>query len=350
MHEIIENGKLKEVYKATGGAWGGSKVSALFENYLKEMFGSSLIEKVKKEYPADWVATLREFEQLKRAFSTNMAENVAVLMIKPCFNEIYQEMHGETLVAAFERNKISNRRGATLRRRTRLQIPSIVLMNMIETVSVDIKLHVEELIANLDCDLSFVIMVGGFSNSPVLKEEVKSAVKNVPVIIPEDAELSVVKGAVFFGWNPEAILVRKSKFSYGIQTCKDFEEGTDSTDRKVIDDDGKFQCDNVFDTLVKEMQEVEIGATIRKTYFPSVHNARTIALPVYYSAKREVKYTDENGCIFLGVLSVPMPDLTGDKARQVKVLVKFGGTEFQVDAEDITSGKKVNASFDFLCS
>jgi molecular chaperone DnaK (HSP70) len=48
-------------------------------------------------------------------------------------------------------------------------------------------------------------MVGGFSESQMLQEHVKSTFPHKTVIIPEDAGLAVLKGAVQFGFNPKVI-------------------------------------------------------------------------------------------------------------------------------------------------
>ena len=188
----------------------------------------------------------------------------------------------------------------------------------------------------------------GFSNSPILQEEVKSVIEYTPLLVPEESELAVVKGAVTFGWKPETILARKCRYTYGIATAKRFESGTDPLSKKIFDDDGWALCSRRFGKLVEEMQAVHIGETITEIYRPIKHNQKNVKLPVYYSKNRSIRYVDELGCEYLGELIVPMPDTTGGISREVKVLVRFGETEFRVDAEDLTSGNKVNASFDFL--
>jgi hypothetical protein len=50
---------------------------------------------------------------------------------------------------------------------------------------------------------------------------------NLFVIIPEDAGLAVLKGAVQFGFNPKVINPRISRFTYGVSTNKGFRPRTD---------------------------------------------------------------------------------------------------------------------------
>ena len=61
-----------------------------------------------------------------------------------------------------------------------------------------------------------ILMVGGFSQSPVLYDGIKSAFPNMEVICPQDAVLTIVKGAVMFGNNPRLIQERISPRTYGI--------------------------------------------------------------------------------------------------------------------------------------
>jgi hypothetical protein len=39
VHEITKNGNLKEIYKANGGDWGGTKVDQAFEDLISEITG-----------------------------------------------------------------------------------------------------------------------------------------------------------------------------------------------------------------------------------------------------------------------------------------------------------------------
>lgn len=39
VHEIQRNGDIRELHKASGGDWGGTKVDLAFENFLGEIVG-----------------------------------------------------------------------------------------------------------------------------------------------------------------------------------------------------------------------------------------------------------------------------------------------------------------------
>lgn len=41
VHEVIEDGNLREIYKASGGAWGGTKVDEAFIAFMEDITGIS---------------------------------------------------------------------------------------------------------------------------------------------------------------------------------------------------------------------------------------------------------------------------------------------------------------------
>jgi hypothetical protein len=55
-------------------------------------------------------------------------------------------------------------------------------------------------------DLSTILMVGGFSECPLIQDAVQAAFPGKRIIIPEDAGMSVLKGAVLFGHRPGLII------------------------------------------------------------------------------------------------------------------------------------------------
>jgi molecular chaperone DnaK (HSP70) len=48
-------------------------------------------------------------------------------------------------------------------------------------------------------NLEMIVLVGGFSGCKVIQDNIKSFFPSYRVIVPEDTELAVLKGAVLFG-------------------------------------------------------------------------------------------------------------------------------------------------------
>lgn len=44
VHQVAHNGGLVELHKASGGAWGGTKVDEAYEKFLEEITGSKYVQ------------------------------------------------------------------------------------------------------------------------------------------------------------------------------------------------------------------------------------------------------------------------------------------------------------------
>lgn len=71
--------------------------------------------------------------------------------------------------------------------------------------------------------ISTIILVGGFAESPMLLEGIKSTFPEMRTIVPKDAPWSVLRGAVIFGHDPSLIRQRRSKYTYGICVIEKFD-------------------------------------------------------------------------------------------------------------------------------
>ena len=219
VHEMLEDGRVRELYKATGGAWGGNKVDEAFVKYFCDIFSKKVINKIQEEFPTDWVDMMRDFEQIKRKISLKNPDDIFRIMLRPCVKEVYLDVMNGSLQSVFNGDFDIKTRGASLDR-YKLQIPRLVISEMIEEVAKSISAHTTFLLQQREnAGINLVVMVGGFSSSPIVVQEVRKHVSSyIPVIVPENPELSVVQGAVMFGWKPRMFKSRKSKRTYGIET------------------------------------------------------------------------------------------------------------------------------------
>jgi activator of 2-hydroxyglutaryl-CoA dehydratase len=77
----------------------------------------------------------------------------------------------------------------------------------------------------LGSPVDFIFMVGGFSESPYLKNHIKSKfeIDGRQILVPKRPQVSVIRGACMFGLNPRSITSRISKKTYGINTLTTFD-------------------------------------------------------------------------------------------------------------------------------
>lgn len=81
-------------------------------------------------------------------------------------------------------------------------------------------------------DVSTILLVGGFSNSPMFQDAMRETFKDKKLIIPKDAEFAVLKGSVIFGHNPVTIVPRVAEFSYGVLVYRNFQDGVHPNSKK----------------------------------------------------------------------------------------------------------------------
>ena len=77
--------------------------------------------------------------------------------------------------------------------------------------------HVHDLLDKPKVEgINTILMVGEFSNSPILQGRIKREFQDYRVVIPIEPGLAVLRGAVLFGHDPSIISERIAKYWYGI--------------------------------------------------------------------------------------------------------------------------------------
>ena len=228
------------------------------------MLSEPVVKKVKEKYPADWVDMMRDFEKIKRGIDES--HDFCNFMLKQSVCDVYQELIEVDLSKSFNNNICA--RGATMRGKRRLQIPKTVIIKMLEDVADDVGRHFSSLLQLHEVKgLDLVIMVGGFSNLSILRKNIQHLSQYIPVIVPEEAELAVLKGAAMFGWNANFITKRRSKATYGMKVFFKFDPELDAGRYKEFDSDGVAECLR-FDTLVTVNQEISLDHKETRSSIP----------------------------------------------------------------------------------
>lgn len=343
IHQIIDHKTLKSLHRPSGGSWGGTAVNKLFEQYLEDIFTTAVVSKIKREFAEHWLKIMRDFEDIKRNLDVDK-EYDTIFLTDP-FVQIYLEAFG---ISIAEDNRVTERGRGAFIRRSSLKIPVHAIIGFINDVAEKVKKYVEELMVQSDCsDIDFIIMVGGFSNSGILRQVIKD-LQIADVYAPKDAETAVVKGAVLFGWNPECIQTRRSAKTYGISTSSVFQENVHPPKFKYTDGEGNVWCDNIFCPIVTINQELQYGEKIILSYSPVTTQQTSASLKFYASDEKKVDYCTDKGCIQLGCLEVLMRKYDGVTNRRIICKYDFSDTEINVTAHDETSGKYFTTTLDFL--
>ncbi|XP_064601143.1 heat shock 70 kDa protein 12B-like [Liolophura sinensis] len=345
VHEVMLSGDLKELHKASGGGWGGTQVDDQFTDLLLKIFTVKVMKEFGKNHKSDWLELEKEFEINKRRISSNDEQKFTFRLpasLHETFN-FHSKCSLEDQVAESGLSRDVRFTGDKIR------ISGKVMQSLMKPTIQKIITHVETLMADPKCrGISHILLVGGFSESPLLQEEFRKNFRSVTVVTPLDAVLSVVKGAVIFGHQPGAIGIRLAAFTYGKRTSRVFIDGEHAPEKLYIAE-GKRLCGDIFARFVKMDEEVPYGMETPEKISVPVYTGQTrMTIQVFKSTKMKPKYTTDSSCFKLGSFTVDMPDLTGEKHREVGVKFIVGGTELKVKAHEKTTGKIFDATFNFV--
>ena len=345
-HEVLPEGRVKEVFHANGGAWGGTKVDQAFLDILSKVFSKDFMEMYQRKCPRQFLDIMLKFELAKKSVNPYKTGKI-VIPISWNMADRFQKFSGNT---------IEDTASATSPVGVRFFNGSLILQpeayrTLFESVTEDIVNHLQKIYqkpAVTDC--KFFLLVGGFGECTFLQKAIKEKFEpGVRVLVPIEAQMSVIKGAVKYGHSPSSIKSRICKRTYGDKNIVPFIPEIHDTDYKVL---GQPKCRNVFIPYVNIGEEVDTGLVKTFSIRPH-HPSQTTMLTEIYAIDHRVspnvpEYVDKPGFQKVGQFSVTMPDTSKGLDRLVKFEVKFGGTEIQVRAIDQQSGNEAETAIDFL--
>ncbi|XP_060588445.1 heat shock 70 kDa protein 12A-like [Ruditapes philippinarum] len=294
VHEVTDDGNLKELHKASGGAWGGTKVDEAFEEFLSSIVGPVVISKFKSHYLEDFIDFFREFESKKRKLI--QSTTFVTMRFPASLSDLCPEVKETEFRELIRQSRFESKVQVL---RDKLKIDGDVINEFFEPTVRKIISHVENILTESSVDgCAAILMVGGFSESSVLQRNVKSTFKHLKVIVPDDAGLAVLKGAVIFGHKPTTITERICKFTYGHGFSHRYNESCKH--RKGIvekDENGDMRCYDLFDIRVKAGQSVKVDEEQPERICTPVTDDQTaLAINVYASTSSNPQLTTEDGC------------------------------------------------------
>ncbi|KAH3747262.1 heat shock 70 kDa protein 12A-like isoform X2 [Dreissena polymorpha] len=338
VHQVAHNGGLVELHKASGGAWGGTKVDEAYEKFLEEITGNNgVMTRFKEDNMENYVDLMRDFEVKKREINptaqcnfrlpSSLIEMIRDLTKKPLKDLIATSRYKDKLTILGDKLRLAGELATSL---FDLPIQSIIA-------------HVTSLLEKPNVtDCHIIVMVGGFSEAAILQSRVKEAFPHVKVITPSDAGVAVLKGAVIFGHNPGAIAQRVLKLSYGQEATHPFTEDClkkhPKADRER-DDNGIVRCFNVVDIHARAGQAVTEGQLqSEQVYTPLYDDQHEMESAVLTSPLEDPQYVTD--CTEIGKWTFPIKDAgKKGKEREFGVSFMFGGTEVKVKIVDKATGE-----------
>ncbi|XP_037127269.1 heat shock 70 kDa protein 12A isoform X5 [Syngnathus acus] len=347
VHQIrLPEGHLKELYKASGGPYGSLGIDYEFEKLLCQIFGQDFIDQFKIKRPAAWVDLMIAFESRKRAAAPGRA-NPLNINLPFSFIDYYKKFRGHSVEHALRKSNVDFVKWSS---QGMLRMSPEAMNSLFKPTVDHIIQHLNELFEKPEVsDIKFLFLVGGFAESALLQQAVQNMLQGRSrIIIPHDVGLTILKGAVLFGLDPSIIKVRRSPLTYGVGVLNRFVEGKHPPDKLLVKD-GTRWCTDVFDTFIAADQSVALGEMVKRSYTPAKPSQQIIVIHVYCAEKEKVAFISESGVKKCGSLRL---DVSGTESaaprREIQTLMQFGDTEIRAVAVDVSTGRTVKASIDFL--
>lgn len=322
-----------------------------FEDFLEEFFGEELYEVYTKTATAR-LDILKDFEMAKRKFKGTKDDKKTIKL-----SYLGEEMNSTKLSKLIKDHNAGQPTEFHVAKKgsANLELSGSLLMSFFLPLIENIKSKVANLIEAIEAKkekLNLIFMVGGFSESPFLKEEIKNRfqTENVKILVPRRPQISVIRGACMYGLNPRSITSRIAKKTYGINTLTTFDPERHPEDKKVVIEGEDF-CEDVFDAFVRKGDSISAEEVHVKTYCPVRSKQVLMRIIFYCTEERDAEFIDEPGVTQLGELAIDIgkPFQAVDD-KTVKVTLHFGSTHITAKATNKNETEVKNCEFKFECS
>lgn len=332
---------LEELRPASGGPWGGKAVDDSFLTFMEDICGRDLIQKLKEDHQDDYIALFnRDFEVKKRTKLTNDKVNFAI----PYSMQQLFKKNKTSLSDVIKKSKYASKNVTYNTHNHRMLIPADIFKELFRPSAKSIVDHIRLIFRERKFgSLDVILMVGGFSNSEEVHVAMKKEFDDKKIIVPADAELAVLKGAVLFGHNKGTISIRVARFTYGMQNWPIFINGRHPENKKVIIN-GETRCKDTFLKCVEYGQELTPGYEVNRNFQVLKTENGKFQCRIYKCAFSDPQFVDEPGVTLVGTLEIPI-QLEEGKVVEIEQTLIFGDTTLRFRANNRKTNQQFETSF-----
>lgn len=335
--------KIKLIHRATGGLWGGDNINQEFCKFLRNVIGENVFDDFARENASDLLYILGQFESGKRSIRKKSTDDIYVQLPITLYNR-YSRTTGKPLD------------GNTSIQSGKLVISAKECRSFFAQTIRNIVDHLKIILRKPECqDLQYILMVGGFSESPLVIDEMRSCFPDKRVISPVDAGVSVLKGAVLYGWNTEIITARPSPLTYGVSLYDTYNENIHDVSKSVVVGKKRIVL-GLFEKIFTINEEINVGTKrsikVHESYKRKPESLRGTEkeIEIFSSTEPNPRYVTDRNCTRHGRIVVPPPEGGWPEKVRGKVEFEFGGTELMVRFVDRDSNYVVKGNVDFYVS
>uniref|UniRef100_A0A8C6UY41 Heat shock 70 kDa protein 12A n=1 Tax=Neogobius melanostomus TaxID=47308 RepID=A0A8C6UY41_9GOBI len=333
VHEVLTDGRLKEVRKASGNNMGGQTVDSKFKEFLREIFDDGVWEEYEAKHPGELQQLMYDFAYMKQVDQDGQFS---------CPYNLGQTASRKKEIEMF----FDNDKGASWND-GKIKISQRKMRSFFEESLTGVRNSLEEILKNTT-NIKYILLVGGYALSQVLRDHIENQFgSQYKVLCPDLPQEAVLKGAVMFGRDKAVIVSRKSRFTYGFDIDEKFDSNNHDEERKAISSKGEL-CKGVFFKMIEIDQDVGWNENKVYKFRPVTNDQEIMTFRFFRTERKNPKYIDEWGAEQIGEVVVKMPNTTGGTKREVKMEVIFGDTEITATATDLLSNSVARVNIDFI--
>ncbi|KAH3877654.1 heat shock 70 kDa protein 12B-like [Dreissena polymorpha] len=341
-HEKLPSGNFRNLHKPSGGPWGGIYVDECYEKFLSEVFGEMAMKKMKETASSDLLDMLADFETKKRSFrGPEDSERGMVLRIPAALATICSELSNVPLSQKVSASRFGTK--VKTRAADKLSVDSSVVETWFQEPLRKLLGHLHELLRDAKMhDIKLFLLVGGFGESKYVKNVLEKGLIGYDVktgrrlVVPVDAGIAVLKGAVKYGQRPEKIESRVMPDTYGVEMLRQYDGNKKHRDKMVISH-GKRLVNKCFEVFVRANEEVKTSHTCAHKIHPI---SATSTLNVYKSRLSDPEFTTDDGCERMGTLTIKNSPEIPITEQELEVTFMFAETEIKVKVKNKNTGKE----------
>lgn len=353
VHEVIGGEGLDELVPCGGGLHGSKYVDRTFREFLDYKLSAEAMDEFQTQWPVEYAKLMNEtWENMKCRYDATPNWRASIELPRR-LEKILETSFPEVL------DQLANAQDgdSTVIRLTNQEMEAI-FNSVVEQLIGKVNNQFTAL-KDRPCDILF--LVGGFAESPLLKErihkEFDSRVKRV--VVPDRPGAAVVQGAASFGVNPGVVIARRSSLTYGKGYWNPFENGKDPEDRRIPkefvsmlfqEEESCDYCTGRFDIFVAAGDRIPNDAVVTRSYqIPP--NKTELTVTFLSTSNPKVRYVDEEGVNEIAQTELRLPFAPKDKSpKVVKIEMHFGLSEVVAYAIDPISGNRERCNFRFSSS
>lgn len=191
----------------TGRSFGGILVDEEYEKFLESIGGKGIFKSFATINMEDYLTALRDFETRKREVNEE-SKNIRI-RIPLSLDRLISSRTNCSIPDALQKTAYAQ---CVIYDKFKFCLPLSEFKTFFKSVLNGITKYIEDIHANSYLgDIKDIFMVGGFSECKIIQDALRERFNTLHFIMPADAKIAVLKGAVYLGHLPNTIISKLEK-------------------------------------------------------------------------------------------------------------------------------------------